>query len=137
MEQKIHLTCSSCSLKPAPPLSSTSGHEPSCFWFPSPHLSSTVVWGQQWPVSRSQSVFHAETCSAAQLGRLAPVPTQPFPTSSQQPKVQPKRISLGMCEPASEPACHSATPRKDPRTFSWVFPGVCWVLSSQTCLYFN
>lgn len=103
-----HLICRSCSLKPAPPLLAPLAMNHLAFGSLASHLSSPVVWGQQWPVSRSQSVFHAETCLAAQLGRLAPVPTQLFPTSSQQPEVQPKRISLSMCEPVPEPACPSA-----------------------------
>lgn len=105
------LICSSCSLNPAPPLLPPLSMNHLAFDSLPSHLSSTVVWGQQGPVSRSQSVFRAETCSAAQLGQLAPVPTQLFPTSSQQPKVQPRRINLSMCEPASEPACHFAGQR--------------------------
>lgn len=77
-----HLICSSCSLRPAPPLLPPLAMNHLAFGSLPSHLSSTVVWGQQRPVSRSQSVFHAEMRSTAQLGRLAPVSTQLFPASS-------------------------------------------------------
>lgn len=93
-------------VKPTPPLLPLATNHLAfgslCSWIPSP-----VVWGQQLPVSVSQSVFRAGTCATAQPSLLAPVPAQLFPPAADSTRFSQKAASPGMCQPASEPACRS------------------------------
>lgn len=65
-------------VKPAPPQLPPLATNPLAFGSLCSWMSSTVVWGQQLPVSASQAVFRAGTSPAAQPGPLALVPTQLF-----------------------------------------------------------
>lgn len=148
MEEGIHCKQPLSNLQlllpePSTTSSSTSVHEPSCLWFPS--LPSILHCGlgtagacQQVPVCVScRDMFSSPAWPIGSCPNSALPHQQPTAQGSAK-KDQSQHVwaclwaCLSLCR-----AEISLTPRKDLRTFSWVFPGVCCVLCSQTCLVFN